>query len=102
VHWRSDANDDLEMIEPVVWQCRFAPPLPEETIQGDCSWLVATVGNNSVCVTDCNEGKVVFKYTHLDEANEVLQCVAWTIVPFEKTLVRLLAVAGMFLMMARI
>ncbi len=35
LHWRADANDDQEMIEPAVWQCTFAPPLPNEIASGN-------------------------------------------------------------------
>lgn len=89
MHWRDDANDDADLTIPNIWKCEFAPPPPSiaSSLSNQLSlgaypnqYLVATVGCNSLCITDCQLNRVMFKYCHLAEANETFHSLAWSVV----------------------
>ncbi len=56
--------------------------------------MLATCGGKTVCVTNCRTGRVVMKYTHLDEPSETFQSLAWTVVKEGNDYSRVMAVAG--------
>ena len=88
-------SHDMDMLYPDVWACKFAPRTPQEIEDGTGLRLVATCGLNSVCFTDCDQGKVVMKFPHYDEPNEQFHALAWTVLPHsDGGYLRVLAVAG--------
>eukprot|EP00047_Mylnosiga_fluctuans_P010952 m.18834 g.18834 ORF g.18834 m.18834 type:complete len:777 (+) comp3376_c0_seq1:40-2370(+) len=80
---RAHGSQDLGLEDSTthVWACAFAPHVYGEHV-------VATCGGNAVCLIDAALGKVLMKYTHLDED---FYCVAWTVLPGQ---VVILAAAG--------
>ncbi|XP_071945443.1 leucine-rich repeat and WD repeat-containing protein 1-like [Antedon mediterranea] len=57
-----------------VWKCAFEPD--PENPQNSTS-TVATCGGNSVCLIDCESGKVMKRYKH-ENVEEEFYCLAWT------------------------
>lgn len=95
LHWRADGIECDEMLKPDIWHCEFAPTLPSDKNHVN---LLASCGSNSVCFTDCSQGRVVSKYTHMQEPNEIFACLTWAAVTEEnmgvETQSHIVAVAG--------
>ncbi|KAG0039335.1 hypothetical protein BGZ82_008664 [Podila clonocystis] len=66
------------------WACAFQPTLPvarlgtgaTKPVPRKSSSIVATCGGNTVCLIDCQLGRVMAKYSHMEE--EEFMCLAWT------------------------
>ncbi|KAG0344539.1 hypothetical protein BG004_004374 [Podila humilis] len=66
------------------WACAFQPTLPvirspaptRKYEPRKSSSIVATCGGNTVCLVDCDLGKVMAKYSHMEE--EEFMCLSWT------------------------
>ncbi|KAG0360516.1 hypothetical protein BG005_010540 [Podila minutissima] len=71
------------------WACAFQPTLPvvrfgagsTKPAPRKSSSIVATCGGNTVCLIDCQLGKVMAKYSHMEE--EEFMCLAWTTLDHE-------------------
>lgn len=71
------------------WACAFQPTLPvirsgsgaPKPAPRKSSSIVATCGGNTVCLIDCQLGKVMAKYSHMEE--EEFMCLAWTTLDHE-------------------
>lgn len=88
----SEGNDPSDEVTKV-WRCAFEPSIedPEKTTN-----MLATCGGQTVCLIDCNTGKVMKRYKDSNKY-ECFYTMAWTTVQLnnnrqEKT--NLLAVAG--------
>nr|XP_033778751.1 leucine-rich repeat and WD repeat-containing protein 1 [Geotrypetes seraphini] len=69
-HSRENSREDFKT---QLWSCAFQPCLGDSS--GKESVIVATCGGDSVCVIDCETGKVLKKYK---VAKEEFFSVAWT------------------------
>ncbi|XP_061179671.1 leucine-rich repeat and WD repeat-containing protein 1-like [Saccostrea echinata] len=88
----SEGNDPSDEVTKV-WKCAFEPSIedPEKTTN-----LLASCGGQTVCLTDCNTGKVMKRYKD-DNKHECFYTLAWTTVRLENNKqekTNLLAVAG--------
>ncbi|KAI9239593.1 MAG: WD40-repeat-containing domain protein [Podila humilis] len=82
-HSRS-THEGQEETQTDTWACAFQPTLPvirpgpgaPRPAPRKSSSIVATCGGNTVCLIDCQLGKVMAKYSHMEE--EEFMCLAWT------------------------
>jgi hypothetical protein len=82
-HSRS-THEGQEETQTDMWACAFQPTLPvirsgsgaPKPTPRKSSSIVATCGGNTVCLIDCQLGKVMAKYSHMEE--EEFMCLAWT------------------------
>ncbi|KAF9975358.1 Leucine-rich repeats and WD repeat domain-containing protein 1 [Actinomortierella ambigua] len=79
-----DGQDDDEQDTAA---CAFEPTIQAQQKSGDSttssdeddsqrSKIVATCGGNTVCLIDCHLGRILAKYSHVEE--EEFHCLAWT------------------------
>ncbi|KAG0032179.1 Leucine-rich repeats and WD repeat domain-containing protein 1 [Podila clonocystis] len=82
-HSRS-THEGQEETSTDTWACAFQPTLPvarlgtgaTKPVPRKSSSIVATCGGNTVCLIDCQLGRVMAKYSHMEE--EEFMCLAWT------------------------
>ncbi|KAG0342759.1 Leucine-rich repeats and WD repeat domain-containing protein 1 [Podila horticola] len=87
-HSRS-THEGQEETSTDTWACAFQPTLPvirsgsgaPKPAPRKSSSIVATCGGNTVCLIDCQLGKVMAKYSHMEE--EEFMCLAWTTLDHE-------------------
>ncbi|PAA48055.1 hypothetical protein BOX15_Mlig008621g5 [Macrostomum lignano] len=95
VHFiRCHSKDNNPMdAETKVWRCAFEPAIGSsgEAMPDGTTTIVATCGGDSVCLIDCDTGKVVKRFKHLSEE---FYCLAWTVIPIEDKPTKILAAAG--------
>ncbi|KAG0099289.1 hypothetical protein BGZ93_008234 [Podila epicladia] len=87
-HSRS-THEGQEETSVDTWACAFQPTLPVARFGAGAtkpaprksSSIVATCGGNTVCLIDCQLGKVMAKYSHMEE--EEFMSLAWTTLDHE-------------------
>lgn len=93
------ADYEEDYLFPSIYSSKFAPRTPFEIKNNESVYLVATCGSNSVCITDCAQNKVLSKYSHVEEDNEVFTELAWSVInrglDGANSFSRILAVGGL-------